>query len=114
MKFSRKLIFLATILIVVSIISMYFGSVKTIEGAATSNSGVGVAVLNPTMCSKGLTAIQITAGPNKGKYTCTDPKASTTASAPAPASSTTTNTASISPAALQCISTLSNGGSCSA
>ena len=32
MKFSRKLIFLAVVLIVVSIISMYFGSVKSIEG----------------------------------------------------------------------------------
>lgn len=35
MKFSRKLIFLAIILIVVSIISMYFGSVTTVEGATT-------------------------------------------------------------------------------
>ena len=39
MKFSRKLIFLAIILIVVSIISMYFGSVKTIEGAETCPAG---------------------------------------------------------------------------
>lgn len=33
MKISKKLIFLAIILIVVSIISMYFGSITTVEGA---------------------------------------------------------------------------------
>ncbi len=39
MKFSRKLIFLATILIVVSIVSIYFGSVKSVEGATVSCPG---------------------------------------------------------------------------
>ena len=39
MKFSRNLIFLATILIVVSIISMYFGSVKSVEGATVGCPG---------------------------------------------------------------------------
>jgi len=38
MKFSRKFIFLAVILIVVSIISIYFGSVTTVEGATTTLS----------------------------------------------------------------------------
>lgn len=39
MKFSKKLIFLAIILIVVSIISIYFGSITTVEGATTCPAG---------------------------------------------------------------------------
>lgn len=39
MKFSKKLIFLAIILIVVSIISIYFGSITTVEGATVTCPG---------------------------------------------------------------------------
>ena len=53
MKFSRKLIFLAIILIVVSIISMYFGSVKPIEGLKKGMQLDCAATNKPSNCKSG-------------------------------------------------------------
>jgi hypothetical protein len=67
MKFSRKLIFLATILIVVSIISIYFGSVKSIEGATACESSTTTDAsgknITTTVCPAPTTTTPTTATP---------------------------------------------------
>lgn len=80
MKFSRKLIFLATILIVVSIISIYFGSVKSVEGATSTLT-----------CPAGTTSTSSTDANGNVTLNCSDATTTTTPTTkttPAPASCT--------------------------
>lgn len=72
MKISKKIIFLATILIVVSIIAMYFGSVKSIEGATSTLS-----------CPAGTKSTSSTDANGNVTLNCSD-----TTTTPAPASCT--------------------------
>lgn len=65
MKISKKLIFLAVVLIIVSIISMYFGSVTTVEGATVT-------------CPDGATSSTSTDATGNVTFSCSSDTATTT------------------------------------
>jgi hypothetical protein len=110
MKFSRKLIFLATILIIVSIISIYFGSVKSTEGLGTIAPGSKAPSI--AQCKSGL-GDPVTKGATSGPVMCKDKSTAGTPATPTPAT-TSTDSSTITTAKAQCIATLASGGSCSA